>query len=84
MTKTTEQIILYQTDDGTTKIELKTQDGTVWLTQGQIAALFQNTKQNISLHIQNILTEEELYENSVVKEYLTTASAGPFELRRKK
>jgi len=76
MKKNTGEIILYQTEDGVAKIELKSSEGTVWLTQSEIAELFQNTKQNISLHIRNILEGGELYENSVVKEYLTTASDG--------
>lgn len=76
MPPSTGQIILYQTDDGLTKIELKSIDGTVWLTQGEIAELFENTKQNISLHILNIFAEGELSENSAVKEYLTTATDG--------
>ncbi|MCD6105171.1 MAG: hypothetical protein J7J43_05300 [Thermosipho sp. (in: Bacteria)] len=51
-------------------------DGTVWMNQNQLAELFATTKQNISLHIKNILKEGELDELSVVKEYLTTASDG--------
>jgi hypothetical protein len=51
-------------------------DNTVWLTQADMVVLFQTTKQNISLHIKNIFEEGELKENSVVKEYLTTASDG--------
>ena len=68
------ELILYATDDGVTKIQFRTVDGTVWLTQAEIAELFDTTKQNISLHIKNILSSEELVENSVVKEYLTTAA----------
>jgi len=70
------QIILYQAPDGQTKIEVKLQDETVWLIQAQMAELFQTTKQNVSLHIKNIFSEKELDENSVVKEYLTTAVDG--------
>ena len=70
------ELILYATDDGVTKIQFRTVDGTVWLTQAEIAELFDTTKQNISLHIKNILSSEELVENSVVKEYLTTAADG--------
>jgi hypothetical protein len=51
-------------------------DNTVWLTQADMVVLFQTTKQNISLHIKNIFEEGELKENSVVKEYLTTAADG--------
>ena len=70
------EIIIYQTDDGTTKIDVRMEDETVWLTQAQMSELFQTTKQNISLHIGNAFKEGEIEENSVVKEYLTTAADG--------
>jgi hypothetical protein len=70
------QIILYQTPDGQTNLEVKLQDETVWLSQAQMAELFQTTKQNVSLHVKNIFSEKELDGNSVVKEYLTTAVDG--------
>ncbi len=69
------EIILYTTEDGKVSIHLRTQEGTVWLTQMEIADLFQTTKQNISLHIKNILVTNELSE-SVVKDNLTTATDG--------
>jgi hypothetical protein len=69
------EIILYSAEDGRTTIRLRAEGGTVWLTQLQMTELFQTTKQNISLHIKNILAEKELDE-SVVKERLTTASDG--------
>ena len=67
-------IILYTTDDGQTKIDLKLEDGTVWLSQLQIAELFSATKQNVSLHLKNIFADGELEEDAVVKESLTTAA----------
>jgi len=70
------ELILYQTEDGLTKINLRAVDGTVWLTQMEIAELFNTTKQNISLHIQNVFEQGELLEDSVVKESLTTAAHG--------
>ncbi|MBU4200033.1 MAG: virulence RhuM family protein [Verrucomicrobia bacterium] len=70
------EIILYQTEDNRTRIEVRLENETVWLTQAQMAELFQTTKQNISLHIQNIFSEGELREDSVVKEHLTTAVDG--------
>lgn len=70
------EIILYQTPDGATEIQLRAEDGTVWLTQAEIADLFQTTKQNISSHLKNIFQDTELKENSVVKESLTTAADG--------
>lgn len=70
------ELILYQTEDGTTVVQLNARDGNVWLTQAQMAELFQATKQNISLHIRNILADGEQDERAVVKEYLTTAADG--------
>jgi hypothetical protein len=70
------QILLYQSDDGQLKIQVRLENETVWLTQADMVELFQTTKQNISLHIKNIFEEGELEENSVVKEYLTTAPDG--------
>ena len=70
------EVILYQTEDGLTEIELRAIDGTVWLTQNEIAELFDTTKQNVSLHLKNIFEDKELAEHSVVKESLTTASDG--------
>ncbi len=69
------ELILYTTEDGKTAIHLKAQGETVWLTQLEIADLFQTTKQNISLHIKNILSTNELSE-AVVKDNLTTAADG--------
>lgn len=70
------EIVIFKTQDGKTDIDVKVEDGTVWLTQGQLVELFNTTKQNISLHIKNIFDEGELDRNSVVKEYLTTAADG--------
>ena len=70
------ELIIYQTEDGQTKIDVRMEDETVWLSQAQMAELFQTTKQNISLHINNVFKEGELSPNSVVKEYLTTADDG--------
>jgi len=69
-------ILIYQTEDGNTKIDVRLENETVWMTQKSIAELYQSTKQNISLHIKNILEEKELDENSVVKFHLTTARDG--------
>lgn len=70
------EIILYQTEDGTTKIQVRLEDETVWLTQSQMAELFQTSIPNVSMHIRNIFREGELQENSVVKDFLTTAADG--------
>src|SRR5690554_2580178 len=69
-------VIFYQTDDGTTKLEVQLEDETVWLNQSQMMNLFQTSKQNISLHIRNIFKDGELQEQAVVKESLTTAEDG--------
>jgi len=76
MKKSNQEIIIYNSDDGKSKVNLMTRDGNVWLNQNQLAELFDTSKQNISLHAINILKENELNSNSVVKEYLTTASDG--------
>ncbi len=68
------EIIIYQIQNGNTKIEVKLENETVWLSQNQMATLYQVTKQNISYHLGNIFKERELDENSVVKEFLTTAA----------
>jgi hypothetical protein len=69
-------IIIYNTPDGKASVSLYAKDGMVWMNQNQLAELFDTSKQNISQHIFNILKEGELHENSVVKNYLTTAEDG--------
>jgi len=71
-----QNIIIYNTPDGKTSVSLFSKDGNVWMNQNQLAELFDTSKQNISLHIISILNEKELSANSVVKDYLTTASDG--------
>ncbi|MDP3563154.1 MAG: virulence RhuM family protein [Methanoregula sp.] len=73
---TRSQILFYQSENGTSRIEVRLEEGTVWLTQALIADLYQTTVPNISIHIKNIFNENELDRNSVVKEYLTTAADG--------
>ncbi len=74
--ETQQNIIIYKTDDGKVKIALYAKDGSIWLNQNQLANLFDTSKQSISYHIINILEDNELDKNSVVKNYLTTASDG--------
>ena len=76
MPHSTPNIILYNTADGKAQVTLYARDGTVWLNQNQMAELFATSKQNISLHIINVLKDGELEGISVVKEYLTTAPDG--------
>ena len=70
------QLILYQTEDGQTQIEVHLLDDTVWLNQAQMSELFDKDKRTISEHIQNIFIERELSEDSVVRNFRTTASDG--------
>ena len=70
------EVIIYKTKDKKTQIEVRFENNTVWLTQQQMAELFRQTKQNISLHINNCFKEKELHAVSVVKESLTTAADG--------
>ena len=70
------EILLYQTEDGKTRLEVQFQGETVWLSQAQMAELFQTTKQNVSLHIQNIYDEHELERTRTVKESLTVRQEG--------
>ena len=69
-------IIIYSTPDGKTNVSLMTRDGKVWLSQLQISDLFGTSVQNVSYHIINILRDKELDKDSVIKDYLTTASDG--------
>jgi len=68
------EIILYQTEDRKTRIDVRLDGETVWLNQKQMAELFQTTIPNINIHIRNIFEEKELQEGAVVKEYLITAA----------
>lgn len=69
-------ILIYQTEDGRTRIDVRLEAETVWLTQAAIVELYQTTKQNVSLHLKNIFSDGELMEKRVVKDYLTTAFDG--------
>jgi hypothetical protein len=70
------EIVLYQTEDGRTRLEVRFEGETAWLTQGQMAELFQTTIPNVSMHIPNLFSDGELKPDSVVKESLTTAADG--------
>lgn len=71
-----QNIIIYNTPDGKASVSLYTKDGNVWMNQNQLAELFDTSIPNISMHISNILNDKELEENSVIKNYLTTAQDG--------
>jgi hypothetical protein len=70
------EIVLYQTEDGKTRLEVRLENETVWLTQSQMAEPFQTSIPNVSMHIRNIFREVELQEDTVVKDFLTTAADG--------
>ncbi|WP_299257585.1 virulence RhuM family protein [uncultured Kushneria sp.] len=70
------ELILYRSDDGQAQVHLRADGDTAWLTQADIAELFETSKQNVSLHVRNILNEGELLAESVIKESLTTAGDG--------
>jgi len=76
------ELIIYQTDDGQTRISVRLENETVWLTQAQMVELFQTTKQNISLHINNAYEEGELTPEATVKEYLTVQNEGTRQVTR--
>jgi hypothetical protein len=76
------EIIIYQSEDKSTMLDVRIEEETVWLTQTQMVELFQATKQNISLHINNIFKEGELAPDSTVKEYLTVQTEGKRQVKR--
>ena len=80
--KNNSQFLVYISEKGNTKINVFFQEETVWLTQNQISDLFQTTKQNVSLHINNIYKENELDEISTVKDFLTVQNEGKRKVKR--
>lgn len=70
------QIIIYQTENGETKLNVRFQDETVWLTQKLMAELFQTTSQNITIHLKNIFEEGELEEDATCKDFLQVQKEG--------
>lgn len=76
MSEEQQDIIIYNAADGRASVSLYAKDGMIWMNQNQLAELFDTSKQNIGQHIDNILKEKELDENSVVKNFFTTASDG--------
>ncbi|MDT0647961.1 virulence protein RhuM/Fic/DOC family protein [Zunongwangia sp. F260] len=78
-----ENIEIYKTPDGISQVEVKFEEESVWLSQQQMATLFEQTKQNISLHIRNCYNEGELEKQATVKEYLTVQKEGKRKVNRK-
>ena len=83
MQENNSQIIIYQTESGETKLDVRFQDETVWLTQKLMAELFQTSSQNITMHIKNIFEEGELEENATCKDFLQVQKEGKREVKRK-
>ncbi|MDZ4314252.1 MAG: virulence RhuM family protein [Azonexus sp.] len=76
------ELVIYATDDGVAQFYLRAEGGTVWLSQLELAELFQTSKQNVSLHIKNILADGELLAEATVKEYLTVQTEGRRQVER--
>jgi len=84
MQKNNSQIIIYQTENGETKLDVRFQDETVWLTQKLMAELFQTTPQNITIHLKNIFEEGELEEKATCKDFLQVQVEGKREVKRER
>ena len=76
------QILIYQTEGGQTKIEVRLENETVWLTQKLMAELFQTTPQNITLHLNNIYLEKELSKEATCKDFLQVQKEGKRQVQR--
>ena len=81
--KTTHKLIIYQNENGETKLDVRFQDETVWLTQKLMAELFQTSVPNINIHLKNIFEEGELDENRTIKDFLIVQKEGAREVKRK-
>jgi hypothetical protein len=77
------ELVLYTSDDGLTRLDLRVEGETVWLSQLEIAELFQTTKQNVSLHAKNIFEDGELNPEATVKESLTVQTEGERQVKRR-
>ena len=80
--KTASELILYQTEDGRTRIEYRFEGDTLWLTQALIAELFQTTPQNITLHLKDLFAEGEILEEATCKEHLQVRREGQRQVTR--
>ena len=76
------ELILYQTEDGLTRLNVRLDGGTVWLTQAQIAVLFQTTVPNINMHLRNLYAERELQPETTIKQYLIVRTEGARRVQR--
>lgn len=78
-----QQVVIYESDDGQSHLDVRLDEETVWLTQAQLASLFETTPQNITMHLNNIFEEGELVENSTCKDFLQVRKEGKRKVRRK-
>ncbi|MBR2168514.1 MAG: hypothetical protein IJ920_09465 [Paludibacteraceae bacterium] len=78
---TKESVVVYRSADNAVQLDVQLADETVWLTQAQMAMLFDSTKQNVSLHINNIYKEGELSKEATVKDYLTVQNEGGRQIK---
>lgn len=78
----TTEIVIYQSDDGRIRLETRLENETLWMTQSQMAELFQTTQQNVSLHIQNIYEDGELMPNATYKKFLWVRQEGERQVQR--
>ena len=78
-----ESVVIYRSADNAVQLDVQLADETVWLTQAQMAMLFDSTKQNVSLHINNIYKEGELFREATVKDYLTVQNEGGRQITRR-
>lgn len=76
------KVVIYQTEDGQTQIDVRLENDTVWLTQAQMAELFERTPQNITMHIRNAYNEGELEREATCKEYLQVQIEGKRKVKR--
>jgi hypothetical protein len=82
MTDNNRELVIYQSEDGKSRVQVRLEDDSAWLTQQQIAELFETTKQNVSLHVQHIYEDGELQKEATVKYYLTVRQEGNREVQR--
>jgi len=80
--KQSSELLIYQTEDGLTQVQLKALDGTVWLTQAEIAKLLQTSSQNITLHVKSIYEDGELTPEVTCKDYLQVRQEGERQVQR--
>jgi hypothetical protein len=82
LTNANEQIQIYQSEDGTTRIDVRMEQDTVWLTQRQMSEVFATTPENILMHLKNIFRDAELEESATAKDFLAVRTEGKRQVER--